>query len=214
MENNLKLKQCVATQNSKAEVLHIESFSDYKKRLPVSSSKDPILHLSTKWGMINPTRTVKVIANDNYTCVSCKRRAEYVSYQKSLDTNKIYTTFWIQNNGGYISLTKDHIVAKAIGGTDAFVNLQSMCYACNQEKADDIVEGGSYKNVPSSKALVDKDVHVTLQRKSRHFKYARKKINKIRKQLPWYYRIIGVGRYLDKNLVEPMQDKGYFNGED
>ena len=33
-------------------------------------------------------------------------------------------------------LTVDHILPKARGGTDAYANLQGLCYDCNQRKAD------------------------------------------------------------------------------
>ena len=32
--------------------------------------------------------------------------------------------------------TVDHILPKARGGTDAYANLQCLCYDCNQRKAD------------------------------------------------------------------------------
>ena len=33
-------------------------------------------------------------------------------------------------------LTVDHILPKSRGGTDAYANLQCLCYECNQHKAD------------------------------------------------------------------------------
>ena len=38
--------------------------------------------------------------------------------------------------GNEVMLTKDHVLAKANGGTDALKNLQTLCRACNEKKAD------------------------------------------------------------------------------
>lgn len=37
-------------------------------------------------------------------------------------------------------LTIDHIIPRSRGGTDAETNLQTMCFRCNQEKADTMPE--------------------------------------------------------------------------
>ena len=42
----------------------------------------------------------------------------------------------LTNDNEEVLMTKDHIIPKSKGGRDTLSNLQTMCYDCNQEKAD------------------------------------------------------------------------------
>lgn len=58
-------------------------------------------------------KRVKILKRDNFTCLACGKR------------NK---------------LTIDHIIPKSMkGGTNAMRNYQTLCFDCNQEKADKVI---------------------------------------------------------------------------
>jgi hypothetical protein len=46
--------------------------------------------------------------------------------------------FAVDRAGGMILMTKDHIYPKSKGGSDEIENMQTMCYRCNQYKADTV----------------------------------------------------------------------------
>ena len=41
-----------------------------------------------------------------------------------------------------VALEIDHIIPLSRGGTDELQNLQTLCYNCNREKSDLIIENG------------------------------------------------------------------------
>lgn len=205
---DLKLLNGFQCYTANADFLGVETMGEFKERLFTESFID------SPYGQLKPSRTVKVVSNDDFLCKNCTKEAEYVTYQRSRDNNQIYISFWISKPNMYVPLTKDHILAKSLGGTDAFENLQSLCYICNQEKSDDLVHiDNPLGDGAGSKKLVDREQFDDYKKKVAHFKYARKKMKKLYREIPWYYRLLGVHKFIEKNLMNPMRDKGYF-GED
>jgi len=45
-----------------------------------------------------------------------------------------FNLYAIDKDGEETLMTKDHIIAKSLGGTDHVSNMQTMCYVCNSEK--------------------------------------------------------------------------------
>jgi len=212
MKNNItdvKLAKGFEHYTANSDFLGVETMVEFRARKFTASFID------SPFGQLKPSRTVKVVSNDNFCCKSCSKNAEYVTYQRSRDNDQIYIAFWIKKPNMYVPLTKDHIEAKSLGGTDAYENLQSLCYLCNQEKSNNIVDlSDPTTPVNTDKVLVDKLQFVDYKKKVAHFKYARKKIKKMIRSTPWYYRILGVDRFITTMLLDPMKDKGYFQDEE
>ena len=59
------------------------------------------------------SKRFKVLARDNFTCQYCGKRA-----------------------GEGIELEVDHILPRALGGTNTMENLKTACFACNRGKSD------------------------------------------------------------------------------
>ncbi len=76
------------------------------------------------------------------TCVCCgvdgfffaKERTKYVG--KELNTNGSYhlNLYGIDHNGDEVLMTKDHIKAHSLGGSNGVQNMQTMCTTCNGKK--------------------------------------------------------------------------------
>ena len=157
---------------------------------------------------ITATRTVKTVLNGNKRCVNCNKVSEIVAVVVNKNTGKKNVVFLVKGDGETLTpLTKDHIIAKARGGTDKFENLQSMCSICNTEKADTIVNS---LHDDSKEVLIYRDHYDSLIAKQKDFSYTRKQIKKLLHTLPWYMKLMGVHKLIEKKLKEPLQEKGYY----
>lgn len=75
----------------------------------------------------------------NTTCAYCGLKGLYFALERHSrgNSNRYHFNLYGKTpNGEEVMLTKDHIVAKANGGTDALKNLQTLCRPCNEIKAD------------------------------------------------------------------------------
>lgn len=158
---------------------------------------------------IKPSRTTKVVVRDNFVCSSCHTTAKYVTYQSIADA--VHMCFWVDVDSEFIPLTKDHIVPKALGGTNTYSNLQSMCFICNQKKSD----AHTVNDKAVNNALISKHDEEIARYKTivYQFKKTRKAIKKTIKRLPLIYRIMGVEKYLNKHLVSLLEEMGYRKDE-
>ena len=78
----------------------------------------------------------KLFKSKGCDCVVCDMKGEYFVKERNLDTDPYHFNLYGMKDGVEVMMTKDHIKARANGGTDHMDNLQPMCYDCNQEKAD------------------------------------------------------------------------------
>ena len=81
-------------------------------------------------------------------CVRCGLEANcyLLERQDSIKSNCCHFNLYYINKNKKVLFTKDHIYPKSKGGKNNIFNYQTMCYICNQEKADrqkDILEDGS-----------------------------------------------------------------------
>jgi len=72
----------------------------------------------------------------NKDCVSCGITISFGAITLNKEGQNILNFWGITKKGKYILFTKDHIIPKSKGGTKELSNLQTMCYECNQRKAD------------------------------------------------------------------------------
>ena len=196
-------KECIKRSFHDCKFLYTVKPSDVK----LLKGTNTVL-INNKTCDITATRTVKTVLNDKKKCVSCNKVCEIVAVVINNNTGKKNVKFLVKGDGDTLTpLTKDHIIAKARGGTDNFDNLQSMCSICNTEKADTIVNS---LHDDSKEVLIYRDHYDSLIAKQKDFSYTRKQIKKLLHTLPWYMKLIGVHKLIEKRLKEPLQEKGYY----
>ena len=84
---------------------------------------------------VNPRSQRYKVFRNNLQCVCCNRVATYAVLQKNVGTENNSGHFNFYSEDGMM-MTKDHIVPRSKGGRNNLDNYQTMCYTCNQEKAD------------------------------------------------------------------------------
>jgi 5-methylcytosine-specific restriction endonuclease McrA len=74
-------------------------------------------------------------------CVRCGLKGKYFrlecnagDYQKC--TTWHFNLYALDGDGNEVLMTKDHIIPKSKGGSNSLRNFQTMCSACNAQKAD------------------------------------------------------------------------------
>lgn len=68
-------------------------------------------------------------------CVCCGIEGSYFVKEKSIGSiGYHFNLYALDSNGSERLMTKDHIVAKKLGGKDHISNYQPMCTKCNKEK--------------------------------------------------------------------------------
>jgi len=86
------------------------------------------------------TRKLKVFRNSGLNCVECGLEGSLWVVEKQKVTSQpakpVLNLYGIDKDGKEVMMTQDHIVSKAIGGTNKMENLQTMCFTCNSEKRE------------------------------------------------------------------------------
>lgn len=93
--------------------------------------------LNPKITLQNVAKSLKFFHQKGTTCQHCQTEGIYVVsglYRGGSITKKTRLLF----NENFIMMTKDHILAKANGGTSDMKNLQTLCAICNNKKADKV----------------------------------------------------------------------------
>ena len=76
---------------------------------------------------------------DGVRCISCGVIGEYFALEiqwKNEKSSPQFNLYGLNADGNEVMLTKDHIIPKTKGGTNALLNYQVMCCNCNVEKSD------------------------------------------------------------------------------
>jgi len=72
------------------------------------------------------------------TCVSCGLKGTYFAKERHWSappsTPYHYNLYGVNSEGVEIMLTRDHIIPKALGGTNGLDNSQTLCEVCNTKK--------------------------------------------------------------------------------
>lgn len=74
------------------------------------------------------------VFKDNPRCVSCGLEGTKMILDMNPGDNSPHFNLYAEEDGRYVLMTKDHILAKACGGTDEISNYQTMCHLCNNLK--------------------------------------------------------------------------------
>lgn len=138
---------------------------------------------------------------ENLCCVCCglvgKRMfLEYHPYDMTPHFN-----LYGEENGELVLMTKDHILAKALGGEDRHSNYQTMCAVCNRLKGHTSLTLESLKLLrrffDENKHMTKKQLHVSLEKYTLHLG---KKEKRVKPKLKKNFVILNcdVACFLDK----------------
>lgn len=81
------------------------------------------------------TDTLRTYKIHGVTCSVCGLKGQ-IFYKEKAHADKDYhfNLYGVCENGKEIQFTKDHIIPRALGGGNGILNLQPMCWVCNQKK--------------------------------------------------------------------------------
>jgi hypothetical protein len=86
--------------------------------------------------VVNVTRTLKTFAVKGIQCVTCGVEGVYFALERRKGDDCLHLNLYGILNNRELLLTRDHILPRSKGGTDALSNLQPMCKICNEKKRD------------------------------------------------------------------------------
>jgi hypothetical protein len=76
-------------------------------------------------------------------CAKCGLKGEYFALERGVGDNPNrfhFNLYGVDTDGNEVLITKDHIIPRSAGGKNKLPNYQTMCYVCNQDKADRIIK--------------------------------------------------------------------------
>jgi hypothetical protein len=76
------------------------------------------------------------VFNKNRNCAACGIEGKYFLLEGNQKDKRPHFNFYAEENGKYILMTKDHVLARANGGQDEHSNYQTMCSVCNNLKSN------------------------------------------------------------------------------
>lgn len=170
------------------------------------------------------SKTSKVCIRDYFSCSGCGKVAEFASISKIRNADHYVLNFWLCNyKGVWNIMTKDHIMPKAAGGTNSMENFQAMCYDCNQEKSCSLTHEQALKvkeKIEKQSSSLNQELikletissqeKELLHKRVKDFSITRKCIKRSIQNMPWYLKMFGLHKYIEKNIKEPVVKLGYF----
>lgn len=82
---------------------------------------------------------LQTFATKGLVCAGCGKVATHFAIERDMKSNvkKYHLNLWADNEDGTETLfTHDHIIPRSKGGTSNLENTQTMCWPCNNKKAD------------------------------------------------------------------------------
>lgn len=85
-------------------------------------------------------KRIRILVKDKGVCRSCGLRTSFVAIQRNgWNRNAWHFNFWAtsftdEGRQFFTQLTRDHIIPKSLGGTEAVRNGQCLCEPCNGRK--------------------------------------------------------------------------------
>lgn len=98
--------------------------------------KNPKKRILEAEGFRVKMQRAKTFSKKGIVCAKCGIKGEYFA----LETDKgggIHLDLYGKNGEEEVLMTIDHIVPKALGGSNEMINLQVMCKICNELKSDE-----------------------------------------------------------------------------
>lgn len=90
------------------------------------------------------TLNIRMYFHKGVDCIYCGAKGDHFKMERSPGPERIIWSVWHLNlyarnaDGKEVLMTKDHKYPKSKGGRDVLENLDPMCSACNNRKADKI----------------------------------------------------------------------------
>jgi hypothetical protein len=84
----------------------------------------------------------ELFATKGIRCADCDIEGTYFALEKDINdsTSRFHLNLYGKDEyGNEVMITKDHILPKSKGGENRLSNYQTMCYKCNQKKADKVI---------------------------------------------------------------------------
>ena len=113
----------------------------------VELDKDKYLKKDVNGDMtLTNTQGMQLFKAKGTDCVCCGAKGSFFRKEKTKGPSTSYYCNWhlnlyaINDEGKEVLMTKDHIVAKSLGGEDSLDNYQPMCQTCNSKKGDKTLE--------------------------------------------------------------------------
>jgi hypothetical protein len=81
---------------------------------------------------------LRTFATKGTACMNpgCTNNGTYFAVERTRGSNGPYhINLWAVKEGGDVLMTHDHIIARALGGSDTHENTQTMCSHCNNAKS-------------------------------------------------------------------------------
>jgi hypothetical protein len=116
---------------------------------------------------------------ENLSCVCCSLKGTRMFLEYHSSDMTPHFNLYGEQNGELILMTKDHIIAKALGGKDKHSNYQTMCLTCNNLKGHTSLTLDSLKVLrklydEKKNILTRKNLHLFLEKAKSKLERARK----------------------------------------
>ncbi len=129
------------------KVIRAEKISLSEGLSLVELDKDKYLKKDVNGDMtLTNTHGMQLFKSKGTNCVCCGAKGSYFRKEKTKGPSSSYYCNWHLNlyatmeDGSEVLMTKDHILAKSLGGENAIYNYQPMCQNCNSKKGDKTLE--------------------------------------------------------------------------
>jgi hypothetical protein len=117
-----------------------EIFSQVLFEDPLSGKKGVAQMRDFQGDLINmASHRYQLFAKKGQTCVHCGIVGSYFAKERAkgnATSRYHFNLYGKDNTGEEVLFTKDHILASSNGGLDNLDNLQTMCFPCNNQKAN------------------------------------------------------------------------------
>ena len=101
-----------------------------KKRL----GRNPLLFYGKNVNTTGPK--IRSFVDNGCDCSSCGLPGAYFKIERSIHANQeYYLSLYGIRNGKEVEFTVDHTVARCLGGANSLENTSTMCFRCNNKKA-------------------------------------------------------------------------------
>lgn len=127
------------------------------------------------------------VFKENLKCVCCSLKGTRMFLEYNIADMVPHFNLYGEKNKNLILMTKDHIIARALGGQDKHSNYQTMCLVCNNLKGHSSLTLDSLKKLrklfdKNKRLLTKKNLHIFLEEQKKKLDKSYKVKNKLNKK--------------------------------